>query len=76
VLNDGHGEFAPHVDYPTAASPVSIALADLDGDRQLDVTTADADRKGVSVLLNRGDGTLAAKDDYGTRHGAARGGGG
>ena len=66
LLNDGHGEFAPHVDYPTAASPVSVALADLDGDHQLDVTTADADRKGVSVLLNRGDGTFAAKDDYGT----------
>ena len=66
LVNDGHGEFAPRVDYPTAASPVSVALADLDGDHTLDVATADADRKAVSVLLNRGDGTLAAKDDYGT----------
>jgi hypothetical protein len=66
LLNDGHGELAPHVDYPTAASPVSVALADLDGDHQLDVATADADRKAVSVLLNRGDGTLEPKDDYTT----------
>jgi len=66
LVNDGQGGFAPHVDYPTAASPVSVALADLDGDHALDVVTADADRKAVSVLLNRGDGTLEPKDDYTT----------
>jgi FG-GAP-like repeat/FG-GAP repeat len=66
LLNDGHGGFAPRVDYPTAASPVSVALADLNGDHKLDVATADADRKAVSVLLNHGNGTLEPKDDYGT----------
>jgi hypothetical protein len=66
LLNDGHGHFAPHVDYATAASPVSVALADLNGDGRLDITTADADRKAVSVLLNRRDGTLRRRDDYGT----------
>src|SRR6185503_7861070 len=30
LLNDRDGTFAPHVDYPTAASPVSVAVADLD----------------------------------------------
>jgi hypothetical protein len=54
------------VDYRTAASPVSVALADLNGDHKLDVATADADRKAVSVLLNHGNGTLELKDDYGT----------
>ena len=66
LVNDGHGAFAPHVDYRTAASPVSVALADLDGDHAPDVATADVDRKAVSVLLNRGDGTLEPKDDYTT----------
>jgi hypothetical protein len=45
---------------------VSVVLADLNGDGKLDVTTADADRKAVSVLLNRGHGTLGRRDDYGT----------
>ena len=54
------------MDYSTAASPVSVALADLDGDHALDVATADADRQAVSVLLNRGVGTLEPKDDYTT----------
>jgi hypothetical protein len=66
LVNDGHGGFAPPVDYPTAASPVSVALADLDGDHRPDVATADADRKAVSVLLNHGNGTLEPKEDYGT----------
>ena len=66
LANDGHGGFAPHVDYATAASPVAIALADLNGDGRVDVTTADADRKAVSVLLNRGHAVLKRKDDYGT----------
>ena len=33
---------------------------------RLDVATADADRKAVSVLLNHGDGTLEPKHDYTT----------
>jgi hypothetical protein len=66
LVADGHGGFAPPVDYPTAASPVAVALADLDGDHRLDVATADADRKAVSVLLNHGNGTLEPKSDYTT----------
>ena len=66
LLGDGHGGFAPPVDYPTAASPVSVALADLNGDHKPDVATADADRKAVSVLLNHGNGTLERKSDYTT----------
>lgn len=69
LLGDGHGGFAPHDDYPTAASPVAVTLADLDGDHRPDVVTADADRKAVSVLLDRANGTLAPKADYGTADG-------
>ena len=61
LLGDGHGGFAPHVDYPTAASPVAVALADLDGDHRPDVATADADRKAVSVLLDRGERDAGAE---------------
>src|SRR6185312_6170022 len=65
LLNDRDGTFAPHVDYPTAASPVAVAVAarDLDGDGDPDLVTANTSGS-VSVLLNRGRGTFAAKVDY------------
>lgn len=56
--------FAAHLDYATGERPGGIALADLDGDGDLDVVTANPvlsfGGEHVSVLLNAGDGTLAA----------------
>ena len=72
LLNLGGGSFAPKRDYPTGTGAASLAIADLNGDGALDVATGTGDAFGcgdvatVSVLINRGDGTLQAKHDYPT----------
>jgi hypothetical protein len=56
--NNGDGTFAAQRDYRlTGGDAVSLALGDLDGDGRQDVVTG-----GVSVLLNRGDGTFAERN--------------
>ena len=68
LLNKGDGTFAARVDYPTGAQPFSVAAADLNGDGKPDLAVANAGigNGRVSVLLNNGDGTFAAKVDYAT----------
>ena len=46
--------------------PTSLALGDLNGDGKPDLTVANKGSNGVSVLLNQGGGTFAAKVDYPT----------
>jgi predicted NUDIX family NTP pyrophosphohydrolase len=55
--------FAAAKSYATGKRPVSLAIADLNGDSKPDVVTANGT---VSVLLNRGDGSFQAKRDYAT----------
>jgi hypothetical protein len=67
LLNNGSGTFAPKIDYLTAGAPRSIALADLNGDGTQDIVVGNEDQYQqafVSVLMNKGDGTFAAKIDY------------
>jgi hypothetical protein len=45
-------------------SPTSVFSADLDGDGDLDLATANYDSHNVSVLLNNGDGTFAPHSVY------------
>lgn len=67
-LATGNGFFAPAVSYaPSQAN--AVAAADLNGDAKPDLVVANGVTIGsdkVSVLLNNGDGTFAAKVDYGT----------
>ena len=56
--------FAPARSYATGRSPDSVAIGDLNGDGRPDLATANYDADGVSVLLNRGDGSFRAKRDY------------
>ncbi|MEK7263930.1 MAG: FG-GAP-like repeat-containing protein [Bacteroidota bacterium] len=62
------GTFATKVDYGTANRPSSVFISDLDGDGDADIVVGydDATISYISVYKNNGDGTYAAKVDYGT----------
>jgi hypothetical protein len=68
--NRGDGSFQAKRGYATGRHPLSVAIGDLNGDRKPDLAIANTrglSRPGtVSVLLNRGDGSLQAKRDYAT----------
>ena len=78
LLGSGDGGFGAAAEYPTGNSPVAVAVADLDGDRRMDVVTANqreelldnCNASTVSALLGKGDGRLAAKST--TKSHAAR----
>jgi len=58
------GSFAAKVDYGTGVGPVSVTLGDFSGDGNADVAVANTYTDTVSVLLNNGNGTFAARVDY------------
>jgi FG-GAP-like repeat len=62
-MNRGDGSFSARVDYRTGRRPVSVAIADLNGDGTQDVATASLTNT-VSVLLNSGKGSFAKRIDY------------
>ncbi len=70
LLNNGSGIFAAKVDYSTGVNsdPFSVFAADLDGDNDQDLVTAnsDASNNKVAVLKNNGNGTFATHVDYPT----------
>jgi uncharacterized repeat protein (TIGR01451 family) len=57
--------FAPPVNYGVGVYPWSVFAADLDGDGDYDLATANTGSYNVSILLNNGDGTFAAAVNYG-----------
>ena len=66
LRNNGAGAFAAQGDYPVGGdgdNAVSVALGDLNGDGKPDVVTGNGNRN-VSVLLNKGDGTLQPARNY------------
>ena len=64
AVGAGTGTFDPDASYAVGDSPRSVFAADLDGDGDLDLVTADRDNDRVSVLLNNGDGTFAPRSAY------------
>ena len=64
LLNKGDGSFQPKVDYPIGDSGLgSLAIGDLNGDGKSDLATANSANGSagtVSVLLNKGDGSLVS----------------
>lgn len=54
----------PSVNYPSGREPRSTYAADLDGDGDLDLVTANSGGGDVSILRNNGDGTFAAPLNY------------
>jgi hypothetical protein len=66
---DGTGRLRPYVNYAlgtAVGTEARIDLGDLNGDGRLDLVAANPDLKGVSVLLNRGDGSFGAAATFGT----------
>jgi hypothetical protein len=71
LLGTGGGIFAPKTDYPVGTSPTAgphaVAVADFNGDGRPDLAVLNYQSDdSVSVLLNNGNGTFAAKTDYPT----------
>jgi hypothetical protein len=62
--------FAAKVDFATGTGPSSVVIGDLDGDRKLDLATANNGSNNVSVLRNTGTSmapiSFAAKVDFAT----------
>jgi hypothetical protein len=65
LLGNGDGTFKPHVDYSVGFDPSSLAVADINGDGQLDLVVTNQGSDTVSVLLGNGDGTFQSNVDYG-----------
>src|SRR5262249_9343136 len=65
LLGRGDGTFAPKTDFPVGMDPYFVAVADLNGDGEPDLITANLDSSGVTVLLGKGDGTFGPRTDYG-----------
>ncbi|MGA9667888.1 MAG: FG-GAP-like repeat-containing protein, partial [Terracidiphilus sp.] len=57
-LRDSSGAYHLSATYAVGAGPVSVALADVNGDKNLDIVAANRLDKTVSVLLGTGDGTF------------------
>jgi Bacterial Ig-like domain (group 3)/FG-GAP-like repeat/FG-GAP repeat len=59
-------EFLPARTYATGGNPSSVAIADFDGDGNLDLAVANWPGSSVSILLGNGDGTFQTHVDYAT----------
>jgi hypothetical protein len=58
MLGNGDGTFRVPVNYTVGTSPVSVAVADLNKDGNLDLVVANSSSNNISILLGRGDGTF------------------
>jgi hypothetical protein len=66
---NGDGTFGPGPEYPTGSSSLSLAAADVNGDRILDIIVANQNRNTASVFLGDGAGNfvLATELETGAR---------
>jgi hypothetical protein len=58
--------FSAQSNYAAGSSPRSVAVADFNRDGKPDLAVADSNGNTVSVLLGKGDGTLATPTSYAT----------
>jgi hypothetical protein len=58
--------FADKVDYSTGSDPWYVTSADLDKDGDVDLAATNLSSTTVSIFMNNGNGTFAAKVDYAT----------
>src|SRR5207247_8508847 len=60
MLGNGDGTFRAVVQLDTGEDPLSVAIADLDGDGHPDLVTANQSSNTISVFLGNGDGTFGS----------------
>src|SRR5258705_241935 len=65
----GNVQFSPRVDYTTGSLPISVAMADFDGDGKLDVAVANDGSNSVSVFRGDGTGGLGSRNGLSTDNG-------
>jgi hypothetical protein len=66
LLGNGNGTFKRAVSFFSGGSfPVSVAVADVNGDGKSDLVLANSGSETVGVLLGNGDGTFQAAASYG-----------
>ena len=61
----GDGTFSTRTDYPTPGGSYGVALADLHGNGNFDLVTANGTNT-VSIFLGARDGTFVSRADFGT----------
>ncbi len=69
ILAANAGQFLEAPQYPTGSTPQAVAVADLNGDGNLDIVVTNSGTPGgnsISVLLGNGDGTFQAQKVYTT----------
>ncbi|MBW2540482.1 MAG: VCBS repeat-containing protein [Deltaproteobacteria bacterium] len=71
LLGVGNGTFQAPTYFEAEASPVSVAVADLDGDDAPDIVTANGNSNNVSVLLGNGDANFQEPVLFDAGNGAA-----
>jgi uncharacterized protein (DUF1778 family) len=65
LIGDSNQVFAAGTSLPTGDGPQAVAVADFDGDGNLDIVDANYYDNTVSVFLGNGDGTFGDRTDYG-----------
>jgi hypothetical protein len=60
LLGNGDGTLRPAQSFATSSQPIAIATGDFDGDKRIDLVTANGDSGTVSVFFGKGDGTFRA----------------
>jgi len=64
LLGNGKGTFAAPVDYKIPSGPISLRIADINGDGIPDLVLANSSENTVGILLGKGDGTFLAEIRY------------
>jgi uncharacterized protein (UPF0548 family) len=66
LLGNGDGTFQSAVNYAAGAAPVSVAVADFNGDGRPDLAVVNYWSTNVSILLGQGDGTFQSAVNFST----------
>jgi hypothetical protein len=71
-LNSGNGQLGLGTNFTVGSQPNDVRAADLNGDGNMDIITANSASSTVSILLGNGDGTFKAAMNFAAGTGANR----